>query len=203
VDQLLDAFEHVALFHAAQGQGLACGTSSRGSANAMNVVLGIHRQVEVDDMRDAIDVNSASRQIRCYEYAQMAITKRGQRSLTRALRLATVQSVRANRGGLQVLRDAIRSVLGPCEDERSGHLGFTHETLEHHPFHLRSHVIDDLLDTVRSRSHLIDGHFDWIRHQHQGELAQLLGHRRRKQQRLTRLRHPCRDASDRWQEPLV
>lgn len=44
------------------GLGTTCSTDS------MNVVLGMHRKVVVDDMGDAIDVDSASGDIRRHQH---------------------------------------------------------------------------------------------------------------------------------------
>ena len=59
VGQALDALELAALAAVAERQGDARGAGTRGAADAMDVALGVGRQLVVDDVRDARDVDAA------------------------------------------------------------------------------------------------------------------------------------------------
>src|SRR3954468_5455509 len=63
VGQPLDALELAALAAVAERQGDARGAGARSAADAMDVALGVSRQLVVDDVRHAVDVDAARGEI--------------------------------------------------------------------------------------------------------------------------------------------
>ena len=57
--QALDVAQQRALVHADEGDRIPLGTRASGAADAMDVVRRHHRQLEVDDVRELLDVESA------------------------------------------------------------------------------------------------------------------------------------------------
>ena len=58
-EDLLDLAEQLHLVDADQRDGIAVALCPAGPADAVDVVLGDHRQLEVDDVRQGIDVEPA------------------------------------------------------------------------------------------------------------------------------------------------
>ena len=56
----------------------------------MNVVLGFNRQVEVDDVSDARDINSSGGNIGCHKHLHLVTLERLQGSLPGVLRFIAV-----------------------------------------------------------------------------------------------------------------
>ena len=74
-DVLVDRVEGVDIVVAGQGEGLALGADPGGAADAVDVVLGVLRQIEVDDVGDAVDVKTAARDIGGDEDRQLAVAE--------------------------------------------------------------------------------------------------------------------------------
>ena len=84
----------------------------------MDVVLGDHRQLEVDDVRERLDVEPARGDLGGDEDREPAGLEVGQRA--DALRLALVAVDRRRRDAvlLELLGEPVGAVLGPREDQR-------------------------------------------------------------------------------------
>src|SRR5690606_15530914 len=85
-DRLLDIGEKGPLVTVAEGECDAFGTGSRRAADAMDVTLGFVRQVEVDDVADAVDIYAAGGNVGRHQNAYPPCLEVGQRTLQRALR---------------------------------------------------------------------------------------------------------------------
>ena len=76
----------------------------------MDVILGLRREVEVDDVRDALDVDAACGDVGRHEHAHRAGLEGLQRG--EALVLA---AVRVQRGSVDAGRSSLRAILSaPC-----------------------------------------------------------------------------------------
>src|SRR5690606_33527798 len=62
-DQSLDASQGEEVLAPHEGQGLAAGAGAAGAADAVHIVLGEARQLEVDHVRDARDIDAARRHV--------------------------------------------------------------------------------------------------------------------------------------------
>ena len=89
-----------------------------GAADAMDVVVGHGRHVEVDDVAERLDVDAPRRDIGGDEHAILSALEAAQRFHPLRLRAVAVNA----RGGelvmQQVIGKPVRAVLGPREDER-------------------------------------------------------------------------------------
>src|SRR5215216_2496648 len=117
VGQPLDALELAALAAVAERQGDARGAGTRGAADAMDVALGVGRQLVVDDVRDARDVDAARGEIGGDQHAGAAAAEVVERLLAGVLRLVAVDRLGAHATILERLGDAIGAALGAGEDD--------------------------------------------------------------------------------------
>ena len=95
------------------------GAGSRGAADAVDVALGLHRQVEVDDVRDAGDVDAAGGDVGRHQHAGPAGAEPVQRLLARGLALVAVQRLGLDARGGQVLGHLVGAVLGAGEHDHA------------------------------------------------------------------------------------
>ena len=93
-EDALDVVEQLELVDADQRDGIAVDAGPAGPADAMDVVLGDHRQLEVDDVRERLDVEAAGGDLGRDEDREPAGLEVGQGA--DALRLALVA---VDRGG--------------------------------------------------------------------------------------------------------
>src|SRR5688500_2526394 len=117
VGQPLDALELAALAAVAERQGDARGAGARGTADAMDVALGVGRQLVVDDVGDARHVDAARGEIGGDQHACAAAAEVVERLLAGVLRLVAVDRLGAHAAILQRLGDAIGAALGAGEDD--------------------------------------------------------------------------------------
>src|SRR6185437_10808479 len=90
LDKLLDVAQEGALLAIAERDGDAVGAGSRGAADAVDIAFRHVRQVEIDDMGDAVDVDAARRYVGGDEDADLAGAEILERLLPRALRFVAV-----------------------------------------------------------------------------------------------------------------
>ena len=88
----------------------------------MYVALRLMRQLEVDHMADAVDIEAASRDIGCHQHPRAAAAKPFQGSLAGILRLVAVDGVGRHSGRRDLLGHPIRTVLGAREHQHAGQL---------------------------------------------------------------------------------
>src|SRR5690606_9524355 len=86
-----------------------------GSPDAMHIVFRNVRQLEVHHLRKLVNVQPASRDIRCHQYRNLAVLETGKRPSAGRLALVTV-----NGGGAQAVLDQffskpVGTVLGAGE----------------------------------------------------------------------------------------
>ena len=89
-------------------------------AGAMDVGVGVRRDVVVDDVRDVIDVEPARRDVRCHENIEGTVAEAVHDAVTLVLRHAAVE----RRGVVAMAGELLGKVLDlaarPGEDERRG-----------------------------------------------------------------------------------
>src|SRR6185503_4016815 len=89
-DQPLDVAQISALLVVAERYGDAVAAGARGAADAVDVALGDVRQVVVDDVADAVDVDAACGNVGGDQGAQRAGAEGTEHALTLVLRLVAV-----------------------------------------------------------------------------------------------------------------
>ena len=162
----------------------------------MDVVLGVRRQLEVDDVGQILDVEPASRHVRCHQHPDLAILEALEGA--RPLRLGAVA---VDRDGLDALaieprREPGSRDLGPGEDQHLAHVVAADQVGEQGLLPLPVHRVDDLPDRLDRR---IPGrHFDRRRvvHEHARQLAHLVVERGREQEVLALLGQQGEDLAD-------
>ena len=97
----------------------ALGAGARGAADAVDIGLGHVRQVEIDDMADAVDVDAAGGDVGGDQGADFAGAERGERALAVVLRLVAVDGVGGDAGPGEALHHLVGAVLGAGEDQRA------------------------------------------------------------------------------------
>src|SRR6266702_279013 len=119
-DQPLDVTE-VAEFLTAgdQRDRRAFGAGARGAADAVDVRLRHVRQVEIDDVGDAVDIDAASGDVGGDQRADVTGAELRQRPLAMVLRLVAVDGAGGDAGLLKRLHHLVCAVLGAGENQRA------------------------------------------------------------------------------------
>src|SRR6187402_1637444 len=88
-----------------------------GAADAMHVVLGHQRQIEVHDQRETRDVQTARGNVGGYQHAHPAGLEVVERAVPGALALVSVNHARADAAESQILTYPVGAALGTAEHE--------------------------------------------------------------------------------------
>src|SRR3569623_2105600 len=174
----------------------AGGAGARGAADTVDVGLGDLGDVEVDDVRDFVDVDAARRDVGRDEDARPARLEVGERAFAGALALVAVDRGRADALLLEVLGDAVRAVLGAREHEDALHAGVAEHVDEQCVLVGLLDEVDFLIDALGGRRRRRDRDRLRLVEQAIGEVLRLARHRRRVEQRLVALRQHRDDALD-------
>src|SRR5690606_22771979 len=73
--EAFDGTDQAGFARAGQGDRDAVATGTTGTADAVHVILGLARRVEVDDMADAGDVDAARGDVGCHQHADAALAQ--------------------------------------------------------------------------------------------------------------------------------
>src|SRR5262249_18655655 len=117
LDQPLDVAQIGALLAGAEGDGNAARPGTRGAADAVDIALGLVRQLEIDDMAHAVDIDAARRDIGRDEDARLSGTEIVESPLPRALRLVAMNRLGRDARLGEALGEAVRAMLRPGEDD--------------------------------------------------------------------------------------
>src|SRR4051794_2930526 len=116
VGELLDVSRLVAVHERDAGAGPP---GAGGAPDAGDVALAVLGRVEVDDVRDAVDVKAAGGDVRRHERVGVAGVEALERPLALALGLVAVHGHGGHAGGDEPLGQAVRAALGADEDQRA------------------------------------------------------------------------------------
>ncbi len=196
LDQLFDVAEKSHLVPRAQRDRDALRAGARGAADAVHVTLRNVRQIVVDDVTDAFDVDAAGGDVGRDQRADLPAAKIGEHALALALRLVAVDRGSADAALFKSSHHLISAVLGAREHQRAvdrfgaqqvGERGLLGAAVHVH------HPLRDALDgggggRYRNRRRVL---------QHLlGEVGDILRHGGREQQRLPNLRQLRHDLPD-------
>ena len=127
LDQLLDVAQERHFLVVAERDRDALRAGARGAADAVHVALRNVRQVVVDDVADAVDVDAARRDVGRDQRLELAGAERAEHALALVLRLVAVDRLGRNAGMMQALHHLVGAVLGAREHQRlAGHLAAQH-----------------------------------------------------------------------------
>src|SRR6516162_6989156 len=148
VGQPLDALELAALAAVAERDGDARGAGARGAADAMDVALGVDRQLEVDDVRHPADVDAARSEVGRDQHAGAAEAEIVERLLAGTLALVAVDRLGGHAGLVERLGNAVGAALGAGEHDHPLERAVGQEMAEQRALVGRVHEVDALVDLV-------------------------------------------------------
>ena len=190
--ELFDVREEGTLIGCAKGNRDACRARATGAADAVHVRLRDVRQIEVDDVREPVDVDAACGDVGCDEDATRAITEAVHRLVACVLRLVSVDGCGCDASLLEVAHEAIGAVLGAREHERALHFGVLEKLHKQRRLLLVLAEVELLLDALGGRCGRCHRDAHGVREQAVCKLTNVAWHRGREEERLT-LRRQLRD----------
>ena len=116
-EQALDIAQQLVLVDADQRHGLTLVACTAGAADAVDIVFRHVRQLEVDHMGQLIDVQAACGDVGGHQHPYRAVLESGQGAGARTLRLVAVDRGRGQAVAVELLGQAVRSVLGAGEHQ--------------------------------------------------------------------------------------
>lgn len=124
--QALDIAQVNPLVTRTKGYSLTRGSCAGGAADTMDIGLRHVRQIEIDNMADAINVDTARGNIGCDQQFRMSGAECFQRTFALGLRLVAMDGLSGKTGSAQIFHNAISAMFGAAEDEaalnaRCGH----------------------------------------------------------------------------------
>jgi hypothetical protein len=117
IDESLNGGNVLGIFGGHEGERIASGLGAPGAADAMNVILGMLRNVEVDDVADIRDVQAAGGDIGGNEHFVTALTKAVQGLLAFTLAAIGMDHCNGVVVFLEEARDLIRTMFGAAEND--------------------------------------------------------------------------------------
>jgi len=202
-EHLLDAAQARFLVGRDEGQRVARRLCARRASDAVDVVLGALRQVEVDHVAQVLDVDAARGDVGRDQHGEAPRAEPGQR--LRALRLGAVAVDRRARHAAPVehAREPVRPVLGAGEHDGAADLLALEELDQQVGLALACDRKHRLPARGRGLGGTVDGDGDRVDQQRARQRDDRRRQRRREQQRLALLRQALEDAADGGQEAHV
>ena len=150
-EQLLDVGDQARVVARDQRDRQPRGAGARGAADAVDVVLGVVRHVEVEDRRQVDDVEAARGDVGRDQDVDLALLERLERLQPLVLRLVAVQRVGAQAVALERARQAGAAELGVDEDERLRDRALLQQLQHGAPLVVGRDAVEVLLDVARGR----------------------------------------------------
>lgn len=116
-DRFFDRSQIVLLVGCHERERITDRFGARGPTDAMDVVVRSLRDIEVHNMAERFDVDSAGGDVRRNENPVLAVLESGQSGGALRLRPVAVNSLRFHPALHQLLGQSVRAVLGACEHE--------------------------------------------------------------------------------------
>ncbi len=150
----------------------------------MHIVLGDIGQLEVDHVRQLVDIQPACRDVGGHEHADVTLLEAGQRPGACALALVAVDRRGTQAGLVEILRQTVGTVLGTREHQHLSPVARADQPGQKFCLASAVHAVDPLRNTLGGR--VAARHFDRHRRIQQpfGQGADLAREGRRKQQVL-------------------
>jgi len=203
LQQALDLAQQAALFRRHQRQRLALRAIAAGTADAVHVILGHHRQVVVDHQRQVGDVQATRGHVGRHQDPRLAGLEVLQGFLARGLALVAVDRDGRQAGFFQLFGQAVATVLGLAEHQHLVGVALRQDLDQQVALARtvdRMRAVGDGLDDGVLRGHL---HLLRVAHELQRQRLDLRLEGGREQQGLALLRQAVDDALDRRQEAHV
>ena len=183
-DQCFDRRQQLHFVGADQRHRLAGGTGTAGTADAMHVVLGDDRQVEVDHQRHFLDIQATRGHVGGYQQVYLAGLKPLQGAQPRRLRLVAMDRVGGDTLPLQQSDQFLDALAGLGEDQRLAPAIGLQQVAEQLGLALLVHRHQPLPDALRRGIARTDLDGQRVAQQFTGQRADGVGEGRGKQQGL-------------------
>ena len=154
------------------------------------------RDVEVDDLRQRLDVEAARGDVGGHQHHRLAGLEGVQRHQALGLRLVAVDGVGLHAGGAQLVREAVRADARAAEHQHLFQVPGTDEVREQVALFLARHRVDDVRDQIGHGVARRDLHFHRVAQDRPRELLDLVREGRREEQVLPLHRQQRDDAAD-------
>ncbi len=205
-DQFLDRVDVFGVLGDGDGEGVAFAPGAPGAADAMHVILGMNRHVEIEDVAHVLDIEAAGGDVAADQERDLALLETRQHLVARGLGHVAVQLPDVEAVALQGLENHRHVALAVAEDQRVAHVFALEQRAQRGALFA---VSDPGAAPVLVRDHdqaLGDGfggaggrrHRDFLRvHQELvGEPADFRRHGRREKQGLAHARQQIHDLLD-------
>ena len=135
----------------AECEGNTRSSSPTGPTDAVDVIFRLNRKVKVDDMSDAVDVNSPCSDVGGNEHVYLLAAKSIQGTLPGALRFVAMNGSRPNAVSDQFVGQQIGPSLGLGEDQGSINFRPIQDLFQQSLFAIAFDEQDTLLDSFNAR----------------------------------------------------
>ena len=196
LDELLDVAQVFVLVDAHERDRLAGRAGATGAPDPVHVIVGHVGEVVVDDVRQLVDVDAAGGDVGGDQHLQAGVLELGERARARALALVAVDGERGDSVVAELLGQLVGPVLGAREDEHLEPVLRPDQMRKQLALAVAIHRMHGLRDHFDGR--IAPRDLDQRRRVEQvvGELADLVGKRRREQEVLPLLRQQREDSPD-------
>ncbi len=147
----MDLAQKWCLIDAHQGDCSAGDAGAAGAPDAVHVVGRNHRQLEVHDVRERLDIESARRDLGRHQAQDAPVLEIGERAYALRLRLVAMNGRCGDAVLVQLLGQTVGAVLGAGEDQRLVDDPGSNEVREQITLALAVNRMDDLLDELDGR----------------------------------------------------
>ena len=97
----------------------------------MDIVLGIDRKIEIHHLRNAIDVDAPRDDVRGHHHLHITVLEILQRLESLFLRAAGVQPGHLHAGELEEIRQQVRTILQPHENQHTLEIRLPQQLQQH------------------------------------------------------------------------
>jgi hypothetical protein len=139
--------QHAMIFGRRETERIANRVGASGAPDAMDVILGMFGKVVIDDVRDAVDVNTASGDVRRDEDTNRAVLEILQRAQSLVLGTIRVERAGADALLLEFAGDFIRAVLGAGKEQDHVKAGLAQQMQQQIHLQIVAHFVNELRDS--------------------------------------------------------
>ena len=193
----LDGREHAPLARRDEQNRVPRTPRPAGAADAMDVTLDVVRDVVVDDVRDALDVEAARRDVGRDDDVELAVLQPLDRALAQRLRHLAAQRGAREPARFELFAELGRRLARAHEDQHRVEILDLENARQRIELVEAAHLDETLIDRRDRRGLRLDLDLDGIVEMVRDDLANAIRQRRREQRDLLLLGHLARECSRR------
>src|SRR4030095_14712635 len=114
-DETLERTQWPLIFRCNETDRITDGVCAAGASDAMDIILRVHREIVIHDMRDSIHIDAARGDVGGDEHTDRAGFEILQRAQPLVLRAIGMDSSRLDPASFETASDLVGAVLGPGE----------------------------------------------------------------------------------------